>query len=108
MLLVIIGWVFFASPTLSYALDYIKIMFGFGHNVIMDSAGIYYLYTNAIMFVILAICSTPIVKTALDKIVVKSKSRYVNASLIAYMLILFLATAYLGNETYNPFLYFRF
>lgn len=108
MLLVIIGWVFFASPTLSYALDYIKIMFGFGHNVIMDSAGIYYLYTNAIMFVILAICSTPIVKTALDKIVVKSKSRYVNASLIAYMLILFLATAYLVNETYNPFLYFRF
>ena len=51
---------------------------------------------------------TPIVKTALDKIVVKSKSRYVNASLIAYMLILFLATAYLVNETYNPFLYFRF
>ncbi len=29
MLLVIIGWVFFASPTLSYAMEYIKIMFGF-------------------------------------------------------------------------------
>ncbi len=108
MLLVIIGWVFFASPTLSYAMEYIKIMFGFGHNVLMDSAGIYYLYTNAIMFVILVICSTPVVKNTLDKMVVKSKSGYINASLISYMLILFLVTAYLVNETYNPFLYFRF
>ncbi|MDC9460333.1 MBOAT family protein, partial [Clostridioides difficile] len=71
-------------------------------------AGIYYLYTNAIMFVILGVCSTPIVKNILDRIVVKSKLGYVNGSLITYMVILFLATAYLVNETYNPFLYFRF
>lgn len=108
MLLVMIGWVFFASPNLSYAMEYLKTMFGFGNHVIMDSAGIYYLYTNTIMFVILAICSTPIVKNILDRIVIKSKSGYINASLIAYMVILFLATAYLVNETYNPFLYFRF
>ena len=108
MLLVIIGWVFFASPDLSYAIQYIKVMFGFGHNVLIDSAGIYYLYTNAIMFIILAICSTPIVKNTLDKMVTKSKTGYFNVPLIAYMLILLLATAYLVNETYNPFLYFRF
>lgn len=108
MLLVIIGWVFFASPDLSYAMEYLKVMFGLGHNLIIDSAGIYYLYTNAIMFAILVICSTPFVKNTLNKMVLKSKSGYVNVPLIAYMLILFLATAYLVNETYNPFLYFRF
>ena len=108
MLLVVIGWVFFASPDLSYAVEYIKVMFGAGHNVLIDSAGIYYLYTNAIMFVILAVCSTPIVKNTLDEMIIKSRRGYVNTSLIAYMLILFLATAYLVNETYNPFLYFRF
>lgn len=108
MLLVVIGWVFFASPDLSYAVEYIKVMFGAGHNVLIDSAGIYYLYTNAIMFVILAVCSTPIIKNTLDEMVIKSRTGYVNTSLIVYMLILFLATAYLVNETYNPFLYFRF
>lgn len=108
MLLVIIGWVFFASPNLSYAMEYLKAMFGFGNHALIDSAGIYYLYTNAIMFVILAICSTHIIKNILDRMVVKSKSGCINASLIAYMVILFLATAYLVNETYNPFLYFRF
>jgi len=108
ILLIMIGWVFFASPNLSFAMEYLKAMFGLGNHVLMDSAGIYYLYTNAIMFVILAVCSTPIVKNILDRIVVKSKLGYVNGSLITYMVILFLATAYLVNETYNPFLYFRF
>lgn len=108
LLLVVIGWVFFASTDLTMAINYIKVMFGIGNNPLIDNTGIYYLYTNAIMFVILAICSTPIVKIILDNIVIKSRTKYVNISLIVYMLILFLATAYLVNETYNPFLYFRF
>lgn len=108
LLLVVIGWVFFASTDLTMAINYIKVMFGIGNNPLIDNTGIYYLYTNAIMFVILAICSTPIVKMILDNIVIKSRTKYINISLIVYMLILFLATAYLVNETYNPFLYFRF
>uniref|UniRef100_UPI00262FE80E MBOAT family O-acyltransferase n=1 Tax=Terrisporobacter sp. TaxID=1965305 RepID=UPI00262FE80E len=108
LLLVVIGWVFFASTDLTMAINYIKVMFSIGSNPLIDNTGVYYLYTNAIMFVILAICSTPIVKMILDNIVIKSQTKYVNISLIVYMLILFLATAYLVNETYNPFLYFRF
>ena len=108
MLLVTIGWVFFASTDLTYAIEYIKVMFGLGHNVLIDNAGIYYLYTNVIMFIILAICSTPILKNMLDKGVAKSRPLYMNISLVIHMLVLFLATAYLVNETYNPFLYFRF
>lgn len=108
LLLVVIGWVFFASTDLTMAINYIKVMFGIGNNPLIDNTGIYYLYTNAIMFVILAICSTPIVKMILDNIVIKSRTKYINISLIVYILILFLATAYLVNETYNPFLYFRF
>ena len=108
IILVMIGWVFFASTDLTMALDYIKAMFAMSGNPLVDGAGIYYLYTNAIMFVILAICSTPIVKRILDNIVIKSRIKYVNWSLIIYMAVLFLATAYLVNETYNPFLYFRF
>ena len=108
MILVMIGWVFFASPTLSSAIDYIKVMFGIGAHSFIDSTGIYYLYTNAIILIILAVCSTPIVKRVLDKLAGINKLRFINPALITYMIILFLTTAYLVNETYNPFLYFRF
>ncbi len=108
MLLVMIGWVFFASIDLGYALEYIKVMFGLGNNVIIDNTGIYYLSTNMIMFIILTLCSTPLIKNKLDRMIIKSRISYINPTLIAHMLILFLTTAYLVNETYNPFLYFRF
>ena len=77
-------------------------MFGIGAHSFIDSTGIYYLYTNAIILIILAVCSTPIVKRVLDKLAGINKLRFIN------MIILFLTTAYLVNETYNPFLYFRF
>ena len=108
MLLVIIGWVFFASPNLSYALKYIEIMFGMGSNSVIDITGIYYLKTNLITFAILTICSTTMVKNWIESIMRKSKLEIMNPVLIAHIAILFLSTAYLVNETYNPFLYFRF
>ncbi len=55
LLLVVIGWVFFASTDLTMAINYIKVMFGIGNNPLIDNTGIYYLYTNAIIFVILAL-----------------------------------------------------
>ncbi|MEG2014026.1 MAG: MBOAT family O-acyltransferase, partial [Anaerovoracaceae bacterium] len=48
MILVMIGWVLFASPTLVGAVEYIKVMFGIGANPLIDNTGIYYLYTNGI------------------------------------------------------------
>ncbi|MEG0855786.1 MAG: MBOAT family protein [Terrisporobacter sp.] len=108
MILVMIGWVLFASPTLVGAVEYIKVMFGIGANPLIDNTGIYYLYTNGIMFIVLGLCSTPIVKITLDKLAGKTKFKVINPALITYVLILFLTTAYLVNETYNPFLYFRF
>ena len=38
----------------------------------------------------------------------KYRDKVLNPSLVIYGLVLFLVTAYLVNETYNPFLYFRF
>lgn len=108
MFLVIVGWVFFASNDILSAINYLKVMFCFNHNVFIDNAAIYYLYTNFILFVILTICSTPFSQKILDNIDKKLKIPYTYTSLFVYMFILFLTTAYLVNETYNPFLYFRF
>ena len=108
MLFVIVGWLFFASEDLGFALDYLKIMFFASGNTIVDTAGIYYLYTNIVMFAILIVFSTPIIKRTLESLAQKYRDKLINPSLVIYGLVLFLVTAYLVNETYNPFLYFRF
>ncbi|MGL4989704.1 MAG: MBOAT family O-acyltransferase [Sarcina sp.] len=104
MFLVIIGWVFFASPTLSYAFSYIKIMFFAPILGLLDSISLYYLISYLLVFVLLLLFSTPIPKFYFDKLVVK----YNNLALASNMIIFFFSIAYLVTETYNPFLYFRF
>ena len=108
MLLVIIGWLFFASEDLGFAVEYLKVMFFISGNAVIDNAGIFYLYTNIVMMIILFVFSTPVIKQILENIAREYRDKLLNPSLVIYGLVLFLVTAYLVNETYNPFLYFRF
>lgn len=108
ILVVIVGWVFFEFENMIQGISFLKIMFGIGTYSFVDSRAIYYLYTNIILFVILAICSTPILKNVMSSIKEKINLVGVLAVPIAYIIILFFCTAYLVNQSYNPFLYFRF
>lgn len=108
MLIVIVGWVFFEFEDISLGLSFIKTMFGFGNNPLIDRSAIYYLYTNALLFVILIVSSTQIPKKIFSRIKLKLNNSKAVIIPIAYMFLIFLCTAYLVNETYNPFLYFRF
>ena len=108
MILVIIGWVFFGSTSLSVAMDYIKVMFGISGNQLIDSAALYYLYTNIKLFIILGICATPIISIIFNKIIDIGEKKGIVFAVIVNIMIIILSTAYLVNETYNPFLYFRF
>ena len=60
------------------------------------------------MFAILIVFSTPIINRTVERLAQKYRDKVLNPSLVIYGLVLFLVTAYLVNETYNPFLYFRF
>lgn len=108
LLIVIVGWVLFELESLSQCAGFIKVMFGFGGVSLFDSRAIYYLYTNTFLLIIAAVCSTPIIKNFFEKIQTKSKKLVYNALPLVYLLLMFLSTAYLVNESYNPFLYFRF
>jgi len=108
LIVVIVGWVIFEFQDVSQVTLFIKTMFGFGGNPAYDSNSIYYLYTNALPFIILAICSTPLIKNIVSKIEMKQKAGFSIAMPVIYMVIMFVCTAYLVNESYNPFLYFRF
>ena len=106
IVLIMIGWVFFASPDLSFALDYINIMFNGGYTFI-DATSYYYLRTNFVLFIILILSSTPILKYIFIWIK-KQKEGGILLALIIQIAIIIIATAYLINASYNPFLYFRF
>ncbi|WP_422658858.1 MBOAT family O-acyltransferase [Paenibacillus sp. EC2-1] len=101
ILLILIGWVLFAFEELSRVLSYLQAMIGLNHQPLLDSSTLYFVYTNAILLIVLVIASIP------RKPLLKHESRHL-FSLIGYGLLFFLSVAYLVDATFNPFLYFRF
>lgn len=111
LFLVMIGWVIFAFDQSLDGLRYLKIMFGVNRYAFANHQAIYLLYSNIIILIIAILGSTPIPKIIVGKI---SKYFYEHQILITlftnvfYIAVFILCIAYLVNETYNPFLYFRF
>ena len=103
MVIVIIGWVFFASPDLSTALAYLQEMFSFspgtmgGASLVMPWLG---------MAVIGVVAATPLAKNLWEKLQGKKAMPLVEGALCLAALLL--CTASLVSDSYNPFLYFRF
>ena len=108
IVVVIIGWVFFEFESINLGLSFIRTMFGFNKSNFIDGNAIYYLYTNALLFILLIISSTPIPKRIFNRVKLWLGKGEVVVIPITYMTLIFLCTAYLVNDTYNPFLYFRF
>ena len=107
ILVFVIGWVIFRAENITYAVSYIKNMFGLisEHNIIYER--FYYIDNMEIIaFVIAIICSMPIFNK-LPEIGVKHKVQrtVVNIWLIALFI---LSVAVMAASTYNPFIYFRF
>ncbi|WP_434417825.1 MBOAT family O-acyltransferase [Tissierella praeacuta] len=106
--LVLMSWVIFAFDSIKDGLNYIKILFGFGNNPIFNHTSLYLLYTNILLFLILIIGSTDIPKRLWKYM----SNRFNNKSWIIenifLLLVLGLSIAYLVDQSYNPFLYFRF
>lgn len=108
MLIVIIGWVFFDIDKLSDCFKYIKVMFGFSRHGFIDNTAIYYFYTNLILLVMAMICATPAMHNFTERFKQRFNKKGALTLSLIHMFILFLSTAYLVNQSFNPFLYFRF
>ena len=103
----VIGWVIFRAENLTYAVSYIKNMFGLisEHDIIYER--FYYIDNmELIAFAAAIICSMPIFNK-LPEIGFKYKIQrtVVNIWLIALFI---LSVAVMASSTYNPFIYFRF
>lgn len=110
LLIVVIGWVFFRSDNIIYAVGFFKVMFGVNSNTIANNA--FNVYLIDYWYIILAsiILSTPIVK----RLILKVNKKALNND-IAYLIhglslgiYMFIAITMLCSSSYNPFLYFRF
>lgn len=105
LVLVMVGWVLFFSPSFAGALEYLKLMFGAGGHGFMDGEALYLLISNLGLWVIAIVSSTPLVYGAYERYVGRRKPV---ADVVIYAGMFLLCVAYLVTETYNPFLYFRF
>jgi alginate O-acetyltransferase complex protein AlgI len=107
MLLVIVGWVFFFSPTPGAAGAYLKAMFGVGVTEITDQAGMYYMLTSLVLFWLSWIFAVPAASRICEEHM-EREDGWSHLLILIHIGIFLTAVAYLIHDTYNPFLYFRF
>ena len=110
VLAVVLGFVLFNAPTLGAALGDIGAMFGAGGLPLWTGDTGYYLSGFAVLLAISAVGATPLVKTLILKIYSRPRGEKVMNVLrpAALCAILLLCTAYFADNSFSPFLYFRF
>ena len=105
LFIVVVGWVLFQLDDIPTVMMYLRAMFGLGEAGVSIGTDIYFLKSYAITIIIGIIASVPLGQRFYKRLPEKARG-YVSPVLI--MVVLVLATAYLVDATYNPFLYFRF
>ena len=101
LLLILMGWVFFAFDELHAMGRYFTALFGLNGQPLWNAESGYLLYSNLLLLAVLVIASV-FERTTLHR----NKHPYL---LPGYYAVLFLlSVAYLVDATFNPFLYFRF
>lgn len=103
LFLVIVSFVIFNATSLTQIGQDIGGMFGVGGIPLISAETLYYLKSYSFVFVLGLVGSTPIPKKLVSKIKV---APYVEP--VALLILLIVATAYLVDGSFNPFLYFRF
>lgn len=103
----VIGWVIFRAENLTYAVAYIKNMFGLikEHDIIYKR--LYYIDNiEIIAFAMAILCAMPIFRGMLE---VKYERKVLRAIINIWLIVLFgLSASSIAASTYNPFIYFRF
>lgn len=112
ILLVLISWVIFAFEDLQKIGIYLSSMFNLNGINFVNPEAMYYLNNYIVIIIIGIICSIPLKKVK-EKLLdnTKSKKKEIIVGLlgsIACVFIVIVSTASLVNNSFNPFLYFRF
>ena len=107
---VVMSFVLFNANSMAEAGKDFACLFGFGDLPFINEETIYYLRSNAVLFLAGIVGSVPLVKN----LVVRMRSTgwgekvFAVAEPVVLLGFLLLVTAYLVDGSFNPFLYFRF
>lgn len=107
LLLIVIGWVIFASDDVSVLLPYLGSMFG--ANGAVGGMDVYTLFTKAVLLIICCVASTELPKRLFLSATgaMNEKAAFTIKSVMTIALLA-LSMVLLIGDSYNPFLYFRF
>lgn len=110
LFIVMILFIIFSSDNMPVALTNIKGLFGMNGEAFVNDYTLHYLKSYLPVLIIALLGSTPFIKILIDKL---RKNKYVNNIInilepILIVVILVVVTSYLIDNSYNPFLYFRF
>lgn len=107
LLLIIIGWVIFASDDVSVLLPFLGSMFG--ANGAIGGMDVYTLLTKAVLLIICCVASTELPKKLFLSAAgaMNEKAAFTLKSVLTIALLA-LSMILLIGDSYNPFLYFRF
>ena len=110
IILLLIGWGLFAFEDFHQLINYFTVLFGLRNATWVNQETLYYLSQNIILFVLLTIASTPMIRLIGQKLFNSPYGSVIKAFIVPMicLLILIASTAYLVDSSYNPFLYFRF
>lgn len=107
LLLIVIGWVIFASDDVSVLLPYLGSMFG--ANGAVGGMDVYTLLTKAVLLIICCIASTELPKKLfLSAAGAMNEKAAFTLKSVLMIALLALSMILLIGDSYNPFLYFRF
>lgn len=110
LFIVMILFIIFNSDNMQVAFTNIKGLFGMNGEVFINDYTLHYLKSYLPLLIIAFLGATPFIKTLIDKL---RKNKYANNIInilepILIVMILVVVTSYLIDNSYNPFLYFRF
>ena len=106
LLAVVLSFVLFNAESLAQAGQDFACLFGLGGLPLVTAPTLYYLRSYAFLFVLGAVGSTPVVKSAARRLAGTRMGPVLEA--LAMLGLLLVCTAYLVDGSFSPFLYFRF
>jgi len=107
--LIILSFVVFRNDSLTVIVDQYKSMFGLKEIPFINTVTIYYLRSYSWMILIAIVGATPLSKKVFHILKEKNIKNVLDYfEPIIYIGLLLIVTGYLVDDSFNPFLYFRF
>lgn len=106
---VVIGFLIFSNENINSILKNLGNMFFINDIDFINKEAIYHLKNNLVLIIISLIGCSPLFKNLINKIRRGKLENAINCLEVIYLIGLFImCTAFLIDESFNPFLYFRF